>query len=118
MGNQNTEVSQRQSWVTKWNWSGFIQCFAFGLGNRAYLNLLCLVPVLNLIWIFVAGFKTEKWARDNAANEYRDELEFRRIMDTWNRSGFVVFIISVVFMAAYFLFFGAMISAIIQGSQF
>ena len=37
-----------------------------------------------------------KWALENRDNKYRDEEEFRKVMDGWNRAGFVAFIIGIV----------------------
>lgn len=29
----------------------------WGIGNKSYLTLLCLIPLFNIIWIFVCGAK-------------------------------------------------------------
>lgn len=75
----------------------------FGIANRAYLGLLILltlVPwvgwIFGIVWMIVFGFHGEKWALENRDNKYRDEEEFRKVMDGWNRAGFVAFIIGIV----------------------
>lgn len=93
----------KESYTTKWNWGAFIDPFGFGIGNRAYLGLLVLVPVLNIIWIFVSGAKGEQWALANPKNNYRDEQEFRSVMDSWKRAGFVHFLIIVGIIGIYLL---------------
>jgi hypothetical protein len=113
----NVPVEARQTWRTKWNWAGLSQTFDVGIGNRAYLTLLVLIPVVNLIWIFVSGAKVEQWARDNETNVYRDEIEFRQIMDTWNRSGFVQFIILIVILVLYGLFFSAIVGLLLPATN-
>lgn len=87
---------EKQEFKTKWNWGAFVNPISFGVGNRAYLCLLALVPILNIVWIFIAGAKAESWALANSENKYRDEEEFRKIMDTWKRGGLVQFIILAV----------------------
>lgn len=90
---------EKQEFTTKWNWGAFVNPISFGVGNRAYLCLLTLIPVFNIVWIFIVGAKAESWALDNSENKYRDEEEFRKVMDTWKRGGFVQFIIVAVILA-------------------
>jgi hypothetical protein len=85
---------------TKWNWGAFSFTMWFGIGNRAYLGLLILlgmVPwigwIFAIVWMIIFGLNGEKWALQNHDNNYRDEEEFRKIMDSWNRAGFIGFII-------------------------
>ena len=49
--------------VRGWSWGAFIFSLPFGLGNRAYLTLLVLVPLLNFVWMFVCGAKGHEWAQ-------------------------------------------------------
>jgi len=94
---------EKQNFETKWNWGAFIDAFGFGIGNRAYLCLLVLIPIFNIVWIFVAGAKAEQWALNNPANDYRDEQEFRNVMDSWQRAGFVQFLLFVGVIGLYIL---------------
>ena len=88
---------------TKWNWGAFSFTLFFGVAHRAYLGLLILLglipwigPIFALVWAIIFGFHGEKWALENPDNHYRDEEEFRKIMDGWNRAGLVGFIIGIV----------------------
>lgn len=108
---------ERQNFETKWNWGAFANAFNFGIGNRAYLCLLVLIPVFNFIWIFVCGFKGEKWVLNNPSNNYRDEEEFRKSMDTWKRAGFVNFIIGLVVIVIYILLFTLGIAQVIANGD-
>lgn len=94
---------EKQDFETKWNWGAFINPIGFGFGNRAYLCLFALVPLLNIIWVFISGAKAKTWALANPANEYRDEQEFRKVMDTWKRAGFVQFIIILAICILYLI---------------
>lgn len=93
-----------QSYKTKWNWGAFISWLFFSVGNRTYLGFLNLIPIFNIFWIFWTGFHAEQWALSNPKNNYRDEEEFRKVMDSWNRGGFVLFIVTFAILLIYGLF--------------
>ncbi|MDR3190752.1 MAG: ribonuclease G [Lactobacillaceae bacterium] len=87
----------------------------WGIGNKTYLPLLCLIPGFNLIWMFVCGFKGNEWAWNS--NEYKDVDTFRAVQATWNRAGLVQFIIAVVVAVLYFVFFAALFASIFSAFQ-
>lgn len=89
----------------KFNWGAFTFTVAWGIGNNCYLCLLALIPGLNIIMSFIAGFMGNRWAMEN--NTYRDMEEFSKIQQTWNRAGFIFFIIAVIPLA-FFMFIGFM----------
>ncbi|MCT1192979.1 hypothetical protein EFL98_10670 [Lactococcus lactis] len=100
---QNRSLENQDEIKTKWNWGAFALTMWFGIANRAYLGLLILltlVPwvgwIFGIVWMIVFGFNGEKWALENRDNKYRDEEEFRKVMEGWNRAGFVAFIIGIV----------------------
>lgn len=66
----------------------------WGIGNRAYLTLLMLIPFFNMIWVFICGAKGNEWAFDTS--DYEDVDEFMASQESWNRIGFVLFIVSMV----------------------
>lgn len=76
---QNRSLENQDEIKTKWNWGAFSFPMWFGI-----------------VWMIVFGFNGEKWALENRDNKYRDEEEFRKVMDGWNRAGFVAFIIGIV----------------------
>lgn len=88
---------------TQWNWGAFFIPLWFAFANRSYLNLLVLVPVVNIFWIFYGAAKGEEWALQNNANNYESEHEFRQVMDSWNRAGIAGLIFTVVMVLIYFL---------------
>ena len=77
-----------------WNWGAFINPIGFGFGNKAYLTLLTLVPILSIVWFFICGAQGAKWAYQN--NTFKNVDEFNGAMTSWNRMGLVMFIIAVV----------------------
>ncbi|WP_407878473.1 ribonuclease G [Furfurilactobacillus entadae] len=88
--------------MKKWNWGAFTFNIFWGIGNKTYLPLLCLIPFFNLGWIFVCGVKGDEWAwRDG---HYTDVATFKQVQATWNRAGFVSFIINVSILGLYLIF--------------
>lgn len=77
------------------NWGAFSITSLWALGNKLYLiAFLSIIPIVNVVLWFVAGFKGNEWAARN--NAYRDMEEFSRVQESWNRAGFLFFVITVV----------------------
>jgi len=87
--------------IRKWNWGAFMFNFAWGVGNKAWLALLCLIPIFNIVWVFVCGAKGNEWAWKTG--EFKDVETFLAVQKTWNRAGLVSFIITIVFVVIYFI---------------
>ena len=85
--------------VSKWNWGAFMFNIVWGIGNHAWLTLLCLIPCLNIVWMFVCGALGNKWAWKSG--EFKDVETFLAVQRTWNRAGLVCFIIYLVFIVFY-----------------
>ncbi|AVK62390.1 ribonuclease G [Lactobacillus sp. CBA3605] len=96
--------------VKGWNWGAFMFSFIWGIGNRTYLPLLTLIPIFNIVWVFVVGFKGNGWAWQKG--QYTDVETFKAVQSTWNRAGLVQFIIWIVLVALYIFVFGAIVSAL------
>jgi ABC-type Fe3+ transport system permease subunit len=69
----------------KWNWGAFLMSWIWGLGNKTYIALLCLIPVVNLVMIFVLGANGTKWAWKNA--KWESAEQFNRIQRLWAAFG-------------------------------
>lgn len=89
--------------VKGWNWGAFMYNIVWGIGNKSYLPLLCLIPLFNIVWIFVCGAKGNEWAWQN--NDYKDVDTFLAVQKTWNRAGLFSFIITMAILALYILIF-------------
>lgn len=103
----NNNVPQE---IKKWNWGAFMFNIAWGIGNNSYLTLLCLIPLFNLVWIFICGAKGNEWAWKN--NNYSSPDEFFLVQKTWNKAGFVMFIIALVFIVIYVLLIAIVIGTV------
>ncbi|MBV7390115.1 MULTISPECIES: ribonuclease G [Enterococcus] len=107
----STKIVPRE--IKGWNWGAFMYNIFWGIGNQTYLPLLCLIPLFNIVWIFVCGFKGNEWAWQKG--NYQDVETFLAVQKTWNRAGLVQFIIAIAGVILYFLFFAALISSFFNG---
>lgn len=108
MQEQSNRIAPEE--IKGWNWGAFMFNGWWGIGNRTYLPLLCLIPVFNLVWIFVCGFKGNEWAWQKG--DYQDIETFLAVQKTWSRAGFVYFILFIVIIILYFLIFATMIASL------
>jgi hypothetical protein len=80
--------------IKKWNWGAFFLNGIWGLGNKTYIALLCLIPLVNIIMVFVLGAKGSEWAWQN--KQWESVEHFKRVQKRWARIGLVLFILMVV----------------------
>ena len=98
--------------IKKWNWGAFMFNMMWGIGNKSYLPLLCLIPFFNLIWIFVCGAKGNEWAWKKG--EYTDAETFLAVQRTWSRAGFFMFIVTIISLVINVLFLGSLVTQLIM----
>ena len=84
MNVDNTTVAAK-----KWNWGAFFMTWIWGLGNKTYVALLGLIPVVNLVMAFILGAKGNEWAWKNKKWESVDQ--FTRIQRMWTAFGWGFF---------------------------
>ncbi len=88
--------------LDRWNWGAFFLNWIWGIGNSVWIALLCFVPIVGLVMIFVLGARGSRWAWRNRL--WRDEEHFRRTQRIWAIAGLVVW------MAVPVLIGGGMVS--------
>ena len=69
----------------KWNWGAFLLSWIWGLGNKTYIALVCLIPVVNLVMIFVLGAKGGACAWKN--KKWESAEQFTMIQGLWTAFG-------------------------------
>ena len=68
--------------VRGWSWGAFFLNWIWAIGNKTWIGLLCLVPLVGFVMAFVLGFKGREWAWKNAR---WDSLEhFNRVQRLWS----------------------------------
>ncbi len=101
--------------VKGWNWGAFMFSFIWGIGNRTYLPLLTLIPIFNIVWVFVVGFKGNGWAWQKG--NYQDVATFKAVQRTWNTAGLVQFILCIVIGVLYIGVFATALNALFSGGN-
>ncbi|MEI6436641.1 MAG: protein kinase, partial [Bacteroidota bacterium] len=76
--------------INRWNWGAFFLNWIWGIGNKTYLTLLCLIPFFSFIWIFVIGAYGSKWAWQN--NKWDSIEQFKKVQRKWAKWGIGLFI--------------------------
>ncbi len=100
--------------VKGWNWGAFMYSIFWGIGNKTYLPLLTLIPIFNIVWVFVVGFKGNEWAWQKG--DYQDVETFKAVQATWNRAGLVQFIVAIVIFVLYMFVFASLVTSLINGN--
>ena len=76
--------------IRKWNWGALFLNLIWGLGNRTYIALLCLIPIVGVVMAFVLGAKGNKWAWQN--KRWKSIEHFKRVQKIWSWVGLAVFL--------------------------
>lgn len=81
----STETGEIPAHLNRWNWGAFLLNWIWGIGNSVWIALLCLIPGVNIVMMFVLGARGSRWAWENRA--WRDEEHFRRTQRNWAIAG-------------------------------
>lgn len=110
MPTANAETREIPAHLNRWNWGAFLLNWIWGIGNSVWVALLCLIPVVNIVMMFVLGAKGSRWAWQ--ARLWRDEEHFRRTQRNWAIAGVIAWLaIPVLIGGIIFGVFGAMKSS-------
>ena len=86
--------------IKKWSWAAFLMHFIWGIGNKTYIALLTLIPVVGIVMVFILGAKGNEWAWRN--KQWSSIEEFKRVQKIWVWVGLglliVGFILNVLFL--------------------
>jgi len=98
---QEDSITKRE--VKKWNWGAFLLTFIWGIGNRVYISLLALIPIVNIVMAVILGVKGNEWAWRK--NRSLSLAEFKQLQKSWAKWGIIIIAItSVVFLVLIKLF--------------
>ena len=67
--------------IRRWNWGAFGLNWLWGLGNQTHIALLCLVPFVNIVMMFVLGAQGSEWAWRN--RRWNSVAHFQRVQRGW-----------------------------------
>ena len=72
--------------VAGWSWGALFLNLIWAIGNKTWVGLLSLVPVLGLVMPFVLAVKGREWAWRNGT--WRDVDHFRAVQRKWDIAAF------------------------------
>lgn len=103
---ENTSGQGKQAVVPPeiqgWNWGAFLLNWIWGLGNSTFIALLTLLPVVNIVMVFVLGAKGNAWAWQN---KRWDSVEhFKRVQRQWTIAALVLIAAVVVLVGITMMF--------------
>lgn len=84
--------------IRGWNWGAFFLNWIWGLGNDTYIALLALIPIVNIVMIFVLGAKGNEWAWRNG---HWDSVEhFKAVQKRWTVASLIIFgiLVAIIFL--------------------
>lgn len=92
--------------IKGWNWGAFLLSFWWGIFNRVWISLLCLIPYAGIIMAFVLGAKGNEWAWQS---KRWDSVEhFKKTQRTWRNWGIALVVLLVIVplfvLGAYFIY--------------
>lgn len=85
--NQPAEIPPE---LDRWNWGAFFLNWIWGIGNSTFIALLCLVPLLGFVMMFVLGARGSRWAWRNRV--WRDAEHFRKTQRYWAIAGLAIWL--------------------------
>lgn len=91
---ETAPLSDNTADLNKWSWGAFMFSLIWGIGNRVWISLLAIIPVLNIIMMFVLGFKGKQWAWETGRWKSIEELNASQ--STWDFAGKVSFALLVL----------------------
>ena len=87
--------------IRGWNWGAFFLSWIWGIGNSVWIALLCLIPFVSWVMVFVLGAKGSEWAW--ASRKWDSVEHFKRNQRNWALAGLILFLVGVAFWVLYFV---------------
>ena len=85
----------------RWSWGAFLLNWIWGIGNNTFIAVLALVPIVNILMVFVLGAKGGAWAWRN--RRWKSVEHFQRVQRAWAIAGVIVWAVVIALgVAAYF----------------
>jgi len=92
--------------LDRWNWGAFLLNWIWGVGNNTFIALLCFIPGVGIVMVFVLGAKGSRWAWKNGR---WDSIEhFKRVQRLWAIWAVVIYLGGIVLFGGIFggVFYG------------
>ncbi len=81
--------------IQKWNWGAAGFGFIWGAYHKTALGIFTTLPIINVIFMIILGFKGNKWAWQR--NKWKGTQHFMTAQKKWKPWGIVFFVLLIVF---------------------
>lgn len=90
--------------IDRWNWGAFLLNWIWGIGNNTFIALLALIPLVNVVMVFVLGAKGSTWAWRN--KHWPSVWAFKQAQRRWTRWGLALYALLAAGAIAAWFFVG------------
>lgn len=90
--------------LNKFSWGAFLLSWIWGVCHSVWISLLCLIPYVNFVMVFVLGFNGNRWAWENCKDRMTAE-EFDARQKSWTKGAVIYFV--VVFVLCFIIGFAS-----------
>lgn len=90
--------------LDKWNWGAFCLGWIWGIFNNAYLMLIGLLPIANIVMAIIGGIKGTRWAWEGGHWKEEDYQRFADRQKGWMIAGLIVlglFVLSTIMLFSF-----------------
>ena len=88
------ESADVEAELRKWNWGAFLLTWIWAIGNRVWIGLIALIPIVGLVMMFVLAIKGNRWAWEK--KDWRDIEHFHSTQRKWAIAGLVLIVLGIV----------------------
>jgi predicted nucleic acid-binding Zn ribbon protein len=77
--------------IKEWNWGAFTFGWLWGVCNSVWISLLCFIPFVSLVMVFVLGAKGNEWAWQS--KKWDSSEHFRKTQRTWRNWAIAMYVL-------------------------
>ena len=103
---ENTSGQGRASTIRReikgWNWGAFLLNFIWAVGNRTWIGLLAVVPLVGYVMPLILGYKGNEWAWKS--KRWKSIDHFKRAQKKWAIWGACITGLIIVLLVGFVLF--------------
>lgn len=78
-----------------WSWGAMFLNWIWGASHGVWSAFLVFIPIFNIFYIFVLGYKGREWAWKK--NKYKSIEEFNKIQRRWSIAAVIIFLLGIIF---------------------
>jgi len=86
--------------IKGWNWGAFLLNFIWAFGNRTWIGLLSILPIIGYVMPIILGYKGSEWAWRNKRWESIDH--FKNAQRRWAVWGTVIMVFLLMIFSVLF----------------